>query len=361
MIFNIVLLKVKNAHLNLGIGFQIKFNHDKMRKSVSGMLLVIACLFMACQSNRLKVDVSDIDLEVKIERFERDLFELKTKGSLSDLKKTYPGILKLYSERVIGLGDVEDSNYPEYLNKFLNDSSMCLVAERIDSVFPDLHVQEKELTEGFKHLKYYYPKKQLPKVFSQLSGFNQSIVVDEGLIGLSLDKYLGKDCDFYGFLQRPMYMRENMIPERIVQDVLLAYGLTEFPFKPQRHNLMEQMIYHGKVLYFLQALMPHKAEMDIMKYAADDFNWCVENEVQIWAYLIEQKHLFNTEFRMLRNYINDAPFTAGMSHESPGRIGTWIGLQIVKSYMTRHSEISLPDLMSNNDYTSILRESSYQP
>jgi len=332
-----------------------------MRKSVWVMLLCVACFFVACQSNRLKVDVSDIDLDIKIQRFERDLFALKTKGSLDDLKKTYPRILKLYSEKVIGLGPLDNSNYPEYLNKFLKDSTMSLVAQRIDSVFSDLNAQEKELTEGFKHLKYYYPEKQLPKVFSQQSGFNQSIVVDEGLVGVSLDKYLGKDCDFYGFLQRPIYLRENMTPQRVAQDILLAYALTEFPFKPQRQNLMEQMIYHGKVLYFLQALMPQKPEMDIMKYTAEDYQWCVDNEVQVWAYLIEQKHLFNTEYSMLRNYINDAPFTSGMPQESPGRTGTWIGLQIVKSYMNKHSEIALQDLMSNHDYAAILRESSYQP
>ncbi|RZT93163.1 gliding motility-associated lipoprotein GldB [Ancylomarina subtilis] len=332
-----------------------------MRRLALSMLLGLACVFVACQSNKLKVDVSDIELDIKIDRFETDLFALKKNGSLNELKEKYPKVLKLYSERVIGLGQVEDPNFPIYLNKFLNDSTMNLVADRIDSVFPNLDSQENELTEGFKHLKYYYPNKTIPKLFSQLSGFNQSIVVDEGLIGVSLDKYLGKDCDFYAFLSRPIYLRENMTPERIAQDILLAYGLTEFPFKAKAQNLMEQMIYQGKILYFLQALMPEKAEYDIMKYSPEDLQWCVNNEAQVWAYLIEQKHLFSTESSMLRNYIHDAPFTTGMPQESPGRIGTWIGLQIVKSYMTKHSEISLQDMMANNDYAAILRESAYQP
>ncbi len=238
---------------------------------------------------------------------------------------------------------------------------MNLVAKRIDSIFPKLDKQEEELTDGFKHLKYYYPNVEIPKVFSQLSGFNQSIVVDEGLIGVSLDKYLGEDCDFYALLRRPVYLRENMTPHRIAQDILLAYGLTEFPFKPKAQNLMEQMIYQGKILYFLQALLPAKAEFDIMKYSEEDLKWCVDNESQVWAYLIEQKYLFNTHTSMTRNYINDAPFTTGMSKESPGRIGTWIGLQIVKSYMAKHNDISLPILMSNDDYAGVLRESAYQP
>ncbi len=332
-----------------------------MRRLTFGLLLGMVCVFVACQSNKLKVDVSDIDLEIKIDRFEKKLFDLKSGSSLEDLKKTYPRILNLYSEKVIGLGSVDDLNYFQYLNKFLNDSTMTLVANRIDSIFPNLNDQEEELTDGFKHLKYYYPKAQIPKVYSQLSGFNQSIVVDEGLIGVSLDKYLGEDCDFYALLRRPVYLRENMTPNKIAQDILLAYGLTEFPFKPKARNLMEQMVYHGKILYFLQALLPEKEEADIMKYGTDDYKWCVDNETQVWAYLIEQKHLFNTNSSMTRNYISDAPFTAGMPQESPGRIGTWIGLQIVKSYMAKHSEMTLPKLMANEDYAAILRESAYQP
>lgn len=332
-----------------------------MRKITFGLLLIMTSMLIACQSNKLKVDVSDIDMNIKVERFEKQLFNLNNGGSLEDLKKAYPRILRLYSEKVIGLGKVDNLNYNQYLNKFLNDSIMNLVASSIDSVFPNLDIQEEELTNGFKHLKYYYAKVKTPRVFSQLSGFNQSIVVDEGLIGVSLDKYLGKDCEFYALLGRPVYIRENMTPNRIAQDILLAYGLTEFPFKAKKENLMEQMIYQGKILYFLQALLPEKGEHDILKYSAEDFQWCVDNESQVWAYMIEQKHLFSTHSSMARNYINDAPFTAGMPKESPGRIGTWIGLQIVKSYMKKHSEVSLPDLMLKDDYASILRESAYQP
>ena len=332
-----------------------------MRKLAFGLLLGMTCVFVACQSNKLKVDVSDIDLNIKIDRFEKKLFDIKNGSTLEDLKKTHPRILRLYSEKVIGLGSVDDLNYLQYLNKFLNDSTMNLVANRIDSIYSNLDKQEEELTEGFKHLKYYYPTTQIPKIFSLISGFNQSIVIDEGLIGIGLDKYLGKDCDFYALLGRPVYLRENMTANRIAQDIFLAYGLTEFPFKPKAHNLMEQMVYQGKILYFLQALLPEKPEHDIVKYSAEDYKWCVDNESQIWAYLIEQKHLFSTHSSMARNYINEAPFTTGMPKESPGRIGTWVGLQIVKSYMAKHSELSIPELMSKDDFASMLRESAYQP
>ena len=331
-----------------------------MRKIAFGLLLVMVCAVVACQSNKLKVDVSGIDLDIKIDRFEKQLFELNKGGSLNDLEKKYPRILGLFSEKVIGLGKVDSENYSQHLNKFLKDSTMNLVVNKVDSVFPNLDLQEEELVSGFKHLKYYYPQAEIPRVFSQISGFNQSIVVDKGLIGISLDKYLGEDCEFYALLGRPIYMRKNMTPNRIAQDIFLAYALTEFPFKAKKNNLMEQMIYQGKILYFLQALLPEKGENDIMKYSSEAFKWCVNNESHVWAYIIEHKHLFSTQSSMARNYINDAPFTSGMPQESPGRIGTWIGLQIVKSYMEKHSEVSLPQLMLNDDYASLLRESAYE-
>ena len=78
-------------------------------------------------------------------------------------------------------------------------------------------------------------------------------------------------------------------------------------------------------------------------------------------YVIEQKHLFSTDYRTIIKYINDGPFTPGMPQEAPSRTGIWLGLQIVKQYMNKHEKLTLVDLMNENDYGMLLRESAYQP
>ncbi|MDM8161671.1 gliding motility lipoprotein GldB [Labilibaculum sp. K2S] len=331
-------------------------------KNTSRSILILLLVFLfSCNSGTKSPDVSNIDLEVKIQRFEQELFAVKQESDLNQLRQQYPDVLQLYSNKVIGLGDSNDPDYMVYLNKFLTDSTMNQVADSVAKKFPTLEKEEKELTNAFKYLKYYFPEKPIPNCYSQISGFNQSIVVAQNLVGISLDKYLGKKCAFYSYLGTPMYARENMIPERIVQDVVLAYALTEFPFTPLKDDLISNMIYQGKIRYFLQAMMPEKSEADVMKYTQKELEWCEENDELMWGYIIEQKHLFTSEYRTVIKYINDGPFTPGMPQESPSRTGIWIGWQIVKEYMAKHPEVTINQLMTENDYATMLRASAYQP
>lgn len=330
--------------------------------TIKRIAFVIAIgFFSACDSGPKRPDVSDVKLNVTIQRFDNDLFALQNNDGFDEFKESYTEFLPLYSNKVIGLGDVQDENFQSYLNKFITDSTMNLLSERVKQQFPTLENEEEELEDAFKHIAYYYPSRKVPKFYSQISGFNQSIVVATDLIGISLDKYLGKDCEFYSYMGTPMYARENMIPMRIAQDVVLAYALTEFPFQPLKDDLISNMIYQGKIRYFVQSMMPDKPAADVMKYTKDELAWCKENEEHMWGYIIEQKHLFNTNYRTIIKYINDGPFTAGMPEESPSRTGIWLGWQIVQNYMDKHEDYSLVDLMKENDYALLLRESGYQP
>lgn len=159
-------------------------------KYASKSLLILLLVFIfSCKTGPKKPDISNIELNVKILRFEQELFALKKDPDLDRLRKRYVEVLPLYSNKVIGLGDSNDPNYMEYLNQFLTDSTMTLVADKVAENFPTLEKEEKELENAFKHLKYYFPNKTIPNCYSQISGFNQSIVVAQNLVGISLDTY----------------------------------------------------------------------------------------------------------------------------------------------------------------------------
>ncbi len=330
-----------------------------MKKYIAFTLLLF--LFAACNNGRKTPDVSDIDMNIKIKRFDKKLFELKKNPDLSAFKKEYGKFLNLYSNKVIALGDPNDDNYMEYLNKFLFDSTMTQVATKVIERFVNLQPQEKELNSAFRYIKYYFPNKPIPDIYAQISGFNQSVVVADSIIGISLDKYLGANCEFYAYLHTPKYMRKNREAKYIAEDIVLAYGLTEFPFHSKTEDLASNMIYQGKIRYFMTCVMPEKSEAKILKYTPEQQEWCKDNEAQMWGFIIEKKHLFTTHYRTIVKYVNDGPFTPGMPKEAPAQTGVWIGLQIVKSYMNQHKDITLKQLMEMNDYGKILRESGYQP
>jgi hypothetical protein len=63
----------------------------------------------------------------------------------------------------------------------------------------------------------------------------------------------------------------------------------------------------------------------------------------------------------IKRFIDDGPFTASFTEESPARTGVWLGWQVVRSYMKQHPEVKLTDLMDNKDFQGMLNQSGYQP
>jgi len=159
----------------------------------------------------------------------------------------------------------------------------------------------------------------------------------------------------------PKYKTQNMVPQKIVPDVFYAWAITEFPFNENTNNLLSNMVYQGKLLYFTEAMNPNLPDSIIIGYTSQQLNWCKQNEANMWAYLAEKRLLYNSERLELRKYIGDGPFTNTFSHESPGRTGVWLGWQIVRSYMNKNHSTSLNDLMEMNNAQEILNNSAYFP
>ena len=76
---------------------------------------------------------------------------------------------------------------------------------------------------------------------------------------------------------------------------------------------------------------------------------------------MEKRDLFKTESTVRASYLNEGPFTAEISQESPGRLGVWIGWQIVDSYMRNNEQVTIQELMSEGDAQKILEQSFYKP
>jgi hypothetical protein len=66
-----------------------------------------------------------------------------------------------------------------------------------------------------------------------------------------------------------------------------------------------------------------------------------------------KKTLYSTDNMLMRKYLNDAPFTTPISQESPGRLGTWVGWQIIQSYMNKNKNVTLQQLMNETNYQKI--------
>ena len=70
--------------------------------------------------------------------------------------------------------------------------------------------------------------------------------------------------------------------------------------------------------------------------------------------------LYRTDYLMISKLVGPAPFTSLFTRESPCRATVWVGYQIIESYM-KHTNLSLEELMDNNDWIGILNKAKFKP
>lgn len=321
-------------------------------------------MLVACHHKRLDVSVSDINVDLGVKRYDQLMFSGDASEVVNTLLEAYDRdsiFIDYYLEDILRVGDLHADGFAGELSRFVNDTVIAKVADSVRTVFQNFEPVKKELTSGFKHFRYYFPDKIVPQVYTYVSGFNQSLMVGDRFVGIGLDKYLGSDCIFYQYLGIPRYKIRNMVPGRIVPDLYYAWAMTEFPNTDRSENLLSEMIYQGKLIYFTEAMCPDLPDSVLMGYTAKQLKWCRKNEGTMWSYWAEHKLLFSVERLDLQKYVGDAPFTNTFSEDSPGRTGVWTGWQIVRSYMNKHPEVSLEMLMQSNSARELLSQSDYFP
>ena len=146
--------------------------------------------------------------------------------------------------------------------------------------------------------------------------------------------------------------------------ILIFFFITQPMSFSNENSLLASMLYYGKIHYLKSLILPNYAPHIIMRYSEQKMEWCSNNEANIWAYFIDNKLLFSTHHQNKARFIENAAFSkfyTSFDSDSPGRIGQWIGWRIISSYMKSHHDISLIDLINEQDAQKILRESRYKP
>jgi hypothetical protein len=329
-------------------------------------LLLIVSTLTSCKKNHYKVNTSSIRVKIEIKRLEKDLFTLNPDQVIPmvpSLKKKYDGFLQLFS-LVINTGDINETSFGDMLLRFCSDKQNNDVFALTMKRFPDVKPIEKELEGAFRHYLYYFPGKTVPSVFTCITGFNNSIIAGDSLLGIGLDRYLGADCEYYPRLSIYKYIAARMTPENIVPDCMFGWGASEWDFSTLKYtadNVLAEIIHIGKLKYFEKCMLPETSDEMIFGFTPDQMKFCRNNESQMWQYLVENNLLFSTDQLTIRKLTGEAPFTGYFTKESPGRAAIWLGFRIVESYMIKNPGIKIEEMIKNKDVQGILEKSKYSP
>lgn len=336
-------------------------------KSTLFFLICISTL-VSCNNDK-DIDVSDIEINLQIERFDQELANIPINDLSQDLpllQKKYGAFYIDYFEKILNAGPVSDPQHIETVKKILSGKPFQDLQEETNKVYPNLETIKPDLIDAYKHIKYYYPKQRIPKLITYISGFQVQTPIGKDYIGIGLDMFLGNDSKFYPALVEsiPRYISRRFTPENITPRVVEVLAREEmFPELAKDKSLLAKMIYNGKILYYMQKIQPNIADSTLIGYSSAQINWANNFESDVWAYFLGEELLYETDYFKIQKYISEAPFTPGLGsqNDSAPKLGIYTGWQIVKSYMKEYPDITLQQLMLEKDEQKILRLSKYRP
>lgn len=336
-----------------------KKNRRMTKKWIASLLGLM--LLTACNNDPLAIDVSQVDLSIEYVNLD-SLFKTKSdkqlEATLNRLNQQMPQIMGYQLVYCWQVGMLADSGTVERMLQFKQLSHIRKIESRIAQRFTDLPERHAKIVDGFKHLRVHFPSAHLPKrIVYTYSNFAASAFCTEDEIAIGLERYLGEKTDVIQQLPSDQFyawIKEAMDAKYLERDAVCAWVLTHILEEQKDVTTIEAMIQWGKILYLTEAAFPTSEKEIIIRYSHADYQWALDNERNFWDYLVKQKLLFSKSEKDQANFLNEAPFTAGLPQKGPDRLGQFLGWRIVQSYMSQN-DLSLQELIKL-PYTELLQE-----
>lgn len=333
----------------------------------------MSCLFFSCKRNNTEnikfYNNDNVEETIKFKRFDVALFA-RPKTTLQEhllaLQKEYPYMFQM---------PLSNTEYMNMVMSMVSDKQMQNAQNIVEREFPNLDFLSKDLTSAFARLKNIYHNTSLPKnVYTLILGgadysygyANRVYMNDTLYYTIALDVYaLNKLANHPYYKQYPEYMRKSLDKQFIAPDFMRMYLLNKTfmatPLKSFSNNaaLLDYIIEDGKLSCFVKYLLPNYPLNTILRYDSDQMQWVENNEANTWAYIIQNKLLYDTDRSKYLSLISDGPESKGL-HGSPARVGNYIGYKIVESFI-KENKIGLDSLMNIKDNYLILQQSKYKP
>jgi hypothetical protein len=327
------------------------------------LFIALTLVMLSCTPDKLDVDVSAVQFEVEFDRFEQDMFNVKTPqemyGVYKELKTKGGPLFDFYLNDMLGFKRVSADSLNAYLFAFTQDTLMRDLKNDMDARFQDFESVEAQFIDAFKHLKFHLPNALLPEqVITYNGAFNYGVVSTDTQMGLGLDMYIGPDNRKLKLAGFPVYMTEKMQPQYLIVDAAHSWLVTNIFLADRGENFLEDLIYFGKLRYAIRAMLPEKSRADIMRYSEEEYEFALASEYSIWQYLVSKEWIYTTDMKVKLRFFEPAPTTVGVDG-SPGRLGQFIGWQMVEAYMEKHPAVTLKELLEEENNTQILK--AYKP
>ncbi len=339
-------------------------------------VIIVFFSFAACTSDKKIPNVSNIEVNLEVQRFEQDFFAIDTNNvsaGITMLQQKYPIFLPDFIQHILGLSLTDEGGRSDTaIRMFLRDYR--LVKDTASKIFSDFTRIENEVKKGLQFTKYYFPSYHAPEklitfigpldaIFQTTMGKTGDVITQDALaVGLQL--HLGKNASLY-----QSQVAQSLFPQYVSRKFESAYIAVNcikniiddiFPPKATDKTLLDLAIDKGKRLYVLDKLLPFTADTLKIGYTEAQLKGCYTNEGLIWSFLIQNNLIYNSDPLLIQSYVEEGPLTQELGEGSPGNISLFIGWQIIKKYMEKFPDTTIDELLQL-DARQILRDAKYKP
>jgi hypothetical protein len=327
---------------------------------ICGVFLLSACSCNPTVKN--KAAAEKITVNLHIVRFEQLLFS--PQKDIHQIAALYPSFFDFYTARILNIVDKNDSAACfKKLNGFVNNSAMQGLYDTTQKYYANFSRYELALHDAFQWHKFYFPNEKVPGIYTYIAEFGYGIAPSDTMLGIGLDMFLGKQYPFYRSPQIdfPNFLINKCTAENLVPSAMKGWANYIIKTDRQHRRLIDRMVEQGKIMYYLDKVMPELPDSMKISYSGEQLKWCEWNMYKIWEYFIKHELLYKSDMMEIGDYVNDSPVTPGMPPDAPGNIGTWTGWQIVKKYMDENPKVTMEQLFNETDGQKILTASHFKP
>jgi hypothetical protein len=343
----------------------------------TSLAFLAGLLFLSsCSNSRRGPDVSDIQVDLKVERFEQDFFRLDTNRlseGLVELGKKYPHFATLYFNDLLLIPDISANNGAlqvgpsgqEVVRMMLR--SYRWLYDSLQTKYKGMADVEEQIEDGLKHVKYYYPQYAVPGLITFIADLKApGAIITPNYIGIGLQQYAGKRFTAYDDpeirTEYPEFITRRFDKEYIAANSLRSVVDDIYPDKSESSSLIEQMVEKGKQWYLLDLFLPDAHDSVKTFYTGKQLDWCEENEGNIWsAFLRNNPDVYTIDIRNIQEYVGENPTTQTiMPGNSPGNIGQWLGWRIVKKFAESNPKLT-PQQVLATPARDLFQQARYRP
>ena len=324
-------------------------NHFKLLVFLILNIFCLIFIFLGCSDNKkINSEIEKIPLDIKFDRFDLKFASIE-KNEFQKFKKKYNYLFPSQFSDSVWL-------------KRKNDTIQIMLQNEVNKIFPTLSNIEKEAENIFKHLIYNFPSIKVPKFLTLINNvdYQNKVIFSDTIVLISLDTFLGSKNKIYNGI--PNYIKSDMDKNRF-GSILVDKIASSIIKSPSSRFFLDRIIYKGKILLLKDFVIPLSSDEIKIGYSNEQLNWAKQNEEYIWKYFIENELLFKTDDDLIDRFIIPAPFSKfylEIDNESPGKIGQWIGWQILRSFRKKNPTLKISEILKLS-YEEIFKEANYKP